>query len=1010
MKTLSLQTKYLVSHVALGLICVFCVSALQIYYRFDSSMVRVTDDLKALQSRAAPALAAALKARDRTELQRLASDLFEFPSVAFVKLEGTGLEPISIGQSSASRLAPSRQFALSHRSPAAVEPVGSLTLQASRHRLLHQLWHDTRVSLVASAALLLLLAVAATGLLRALVLQDLRELARRLSAASDNGSPRPRPAPVQDELSALQTQLERLQRVQNERANRAHQALKKFEALAENNPEVLWCLELAEGLDTGADANLQVQNIVEHGRLSHLNAPAKALLQGETDTLQGVAALPIITTEMLLELVQSQYQLRNAISHCHDHQGQVRHFRNCLSCWIDQGKVRAIWGIAFETTETHTTQKALEQREQQLHISQARLSEAQALAHMGHWSYYVKNDQLTISDEFARIYGFGPDEPPPSWARLQLRIHPEDKSHVLNTLSDPKTQAVGAEHRIVWPNGEIRFVQAIARKHISLGKVDSTFGILIDITDRKRAEEARGRSQRALAESEARMAQAQAIAHMGHWLLDCATLMLSCSDEFFRLLDLAPQEHQLDQATFINHVHPEDQALILQLLDAAQQKSSTQQFRVIRRDGIERFMRGTFTPYYAGGRNSPRIFGIMMDVTEQKQIEIQLRASQELFATAFDSSPDGIFFIDAHDHRFIKHNRALSRMLNMRDSQLLNKNFDQIDVRLEKSPDTHACEQMRSQPHANNIEVRIECEAAATVSALFSWQQVTIAQKLCVLGVIRDVTPIRRLQRTAEEQKRQLIQADKLASIGTMVAGVAHEINNPNHLIQMNAELLEEFCKPIINALTELPFERRENVVNGIPFEELHRTIPELLSDLKASSQRINRIVSDLKDFARPQENSERLPLELNQLLNNTIGLFSAVLEKRRGSLKTEFAQDLPLIRADSQRFEQVLVNLIMNAIEASDDASPIKLRTYFDTGEPSVVCEIEDFGCGISEELLDKIFDPFFTTKQAQGGTGLGLAISYRLIQEHGGTLSAHRKAEGGAIMRIRLPLAQTH
>lgn len=1010
MKTLSLQTKYLVSLAAVGLICVVCVCALHVFYRFDSTMVRVTNDLEVLQSRAAPALAATLKARDRTELQRLADSLLELPSVAFVKFEGASVEPLAVGQSSASRFAPSRQFALSHRSLAATEPAGTVTLQTSRHHLLHQLWQDTKVFLVASTLLMLLLVAAATGFLRAFVLQDLRKLTRQLSSVSGDGPPPLRPSHAHDELNALQTQLARWQSAQNERDNRAQQALKKFEALAHNNPEILWCLELPEGPDTDADASLQVQNIVEHGRLTHLNASAKALLQGEKDTLTSAAALSIINTGMLLELVQNRYQLSNAISHWRDRQGQVRHFRNCLSCWIDQDKVRAIWGIAFEITETHTTQEALEQREQQLHLSQARLSEAQALAHMGHWSYHVKNNQLTVSDEFARIYGFGPDEPPPRWACLQARIHPEDKSHILHTLSDPKTQAAGAEHRIVWPNGEIRFVQAIARKHVSLGKVDSTFGILIDITDRKRAEDARGRSQRALAESEARMAQAQAIAHMGHWLLDCATLKLSCSDEFFRLLDLAPQERQLDQATFINHVHPEDQALIFQLLDAARQKSFTQEFRVIRRDGIERFMRGTFTPYYAGGRNSPRIFGIMMDVTEQKQIEIQLRASQELFATAFDSSPDGIFFIDTRDHRFIKYNRALSRMLNMHDSQLLNKSFDQIGVLLEKSPGNHACEQMRIQPRANNIEVRIECEAAATVSALFSWQQVTIAQKLCVLGVIRDVTPIRRLQRTAEEQKRQLIQADKLASIGTMVAGVAHEINNPNHLIQMNAELLEEFCKPIINALTELPPERRENVVNGIPFEELHRTVPELISDLKASSQRINRIVSDLKDFARPQENSERLPLELNPLLNKTIGLFSSILEKRRGSLQTDFAQNLPLIDADSQRFEQVLVNLIMNAIEASDDASPIKLRTYFDTGEPSVICEIEDFGCGICEELLDKIFDPFFTTKQARGGTGLGLAISYRLIQEHGGTLSAHRKTGGGAIMRIRLPPARTH
>ncbi len=771
--------------------------------------------------------------------------------------------------------------------------------------------------------------------------------------------------------------------------------------MVDNNPEAIWRCEILQPVAVDAVAEQQVEDLQHYAVLAELNEAAANLTDcGHRQEVIGADwhRLPFLQPALWQELVQYNYRVKDSISHFVDHRGQERFFSNSLTCLISNGRIKTVWGIAVEITQRVIAQRQLENREQQLSLSQTRLAEAQALAHMGHWSYRTQNKILQVSDEFARIYGFNPAVEAPTWAQLTERIHPDDRGYVINALTDPSSAAVGAEHRIIWPNGEERHVQAIARKSMEADKVASTFGIIMDITVRRRAEQERRQSQQALIESEARMAEAQAIAHLGHWILDQKTQTLSCSDEFFRLFGHPPQSFKPTTQDFYQQVHPDDRDLLRNVFGNLRERALTHDYRIIRTDGALRYMRGTMTLFYPGGRDSRRVFGISMDVTDQKLAELELQASQELFSKAFAASPDAIAFIDLERAAVMDANRTMAAMTGCTERDLVNLPLPEFSQRLGNA---QLPELLRESVAGHNIEVR-----AADLTCLLSWRSVELQGRPCALVILRDVTTLRQLQHTAEQQQKQLLRADKLASLGTMVAGVAHEINNPNHLIQMNAELLDGFTHHLLELLEEFLGDQLAQLqFNGMCVQEIIATLPELLADIKASSRRIDRIVKDLKDFSRPRENAEFLPLDFNAVVNRVRTLFSSVLERGRVKLIYDLAPQLPAIQGDSQRLEQVIVNLITNALDAVEGENAcIQVRTY--PKDQYVVCDVTDNGSGISAENLPHIFDPFFTTKQDRGGTGLGLSISFRLIREHGGQLEALSEPGRGTTMRILLPV----
>ena len=264
-----------------------------------------------------------------------------------------------------------------------------------------------------------------------------------------------------------------------------------------------------------------------------------------------------------------------------------------------------------------------------------------------------------------------------------------------------------------------------------------------------------------------------------------------------------------------------------------------------------------------------------------------------------------------------------------------------------------------------------------------------------------------RLEEKAREQELQLIQANKMTALGTLVAGVAHEINNPNNLTMMNARAVAEAWGDAQPILEDYHQENGEFLVGGLPYAEMRETVPDLIRDMHAGAQRIERIVNSLKDFARPRQQAVQATLQVNDAVQRAVNL----LRHRIGrtiELQVDLAEGLPPLQGDAQQIEQVVVNLVTNGLEAlPEQGGQVTVSTRYNQDDNHVGIEVRDTGVGIPQENVERLCDPFFTTKQESGGTGLGLAITYTLVRDHGGSLAFESAPAQGTRARVTLPCA---
>lgn len=254
---------------------------------------------------------------------------------------------------------------------------------------------------------------------------------------------------------------------------------------------------------------------------------------------------------------------------------------------------------------------------------------------------------------------------------------------------------------------------------------------------------------------------------------------------------------------------------------------------------------------------------------------------------------------------------------------------------------------------------------------------------LRIEAVIRDVTERKKLQDQARDMYQQLVQAEKLASLGQTMSGVAHELNNPLATILACAERLA-----------------------GRTLDDVTRRD---LDAIHNAADRAARIVRNLQTFAR-KRHTTRTTVELNQVVRETIALRAYEQRAANVVIVQALAAGLPPIFADPHQIQQILLNLIINAEQAMLSAhgrGTLILRSWHDPDRDAVVLEVNDDGGGMAEEVQAKVFDPFFTTKAVGKGTGLGLTVAYAIAQEHGGRLSVKSGAGRGASFFLELPVS---
>jgi PAS domain S-box-containing protein len=278
-----------------------------------------------------------------------------------------------------------------------------------------------------------------------------------------------------------------------------------------------------------------------------------------------------------------------------------------------------------------------------------------------------------------------------------------------------------------------------------------------------------------------------------------------------------------------------------------------------------------------------------------------------------------------------------------------------------------------------------------------------------VAGVVADITEYKVAQEEARANQQRLIQADKMNSLGLMVSGVAHEINNPNNLIMLNTDVIETFWKHMRPVLREHHAQNPDWRMAGIPYAGAEGKVETLLSGVRGGSQRIKRIVDNLKDFARTDGGDLSESVSLDKVVEASVGIVENLIRKTTDRFSVVAGKDLPRVRGNFQKLEQVVINLITNACQALEGRDKaIRVITWHEKEKGLVGVRVEDEGKGIPEDLIGKVADPFFTTKRDTGGTGLGLSVTYGIVREHRGLIEFKSEENRGTTVEVRIPVQQ--
>jgi PAS domain S-box-containing protein len=363
-------------------------------------------------------------------------------------------------------------------------------------------------------------------------------------------------------------------------------------------------------------------------------------------------------------------------------------------------------------------------------------------------------------------------------------------------------------------------------------------------------------------------------------------------------------------------------------------------------------------------------------------------ADDRLTQALLESATEGIILIDAGG-RITLVNRAAERMFGYTRAELLGQTLEMLlPERIRAAHVGHRTGYFagpRVRPMGIGIDLAGRRKEGAEFPVEISLSYVETAEGMLAMAFVTDITERKRAEAELQQQRETLYQSEKMAALGTLSAGIAHEMNNPLGIITSRIEVM------LLDAETQhLP----EQVVEDL--RVLHR-----------ASQRVARIAASLRSFAR-QSPGERGAVDLNAVVEETLLLMQKPLAADNIRIFTTLAGRLPPVHGDANALHQVLMNLLTNAREALTGGGEIHVETALLPERPGWIrLTIADTGPGIPAETLSKIFDPFFTTKR--GGTGLGLSVTYGIIQDHGGRLEVQSPPGGGTTFTLSFPAMTT-
>jgi PAS domain S-box-containing protein len=674
----------------------------------------------------------------------------------------------------------------------------------------------------------------------------------------------------------------------------------------------------------------------------------------------------------------------------HSHSWEIRKVRkNGTVLWVREN-AKAIRRPANRLIVLIACEDITERKrtENELRLREAYMAYAQQLAGVGSWAY--SNSSIVEggywdkcehwSDELWRITDFDPAAGPPPPELIVARIHPDDHQRMEESNRQVFAgRRMNIKYRFFRADGELRFFHSMGALVYEGSVATRLVGATRDITEEeKRTEELR--------RSALYLSEAQRLANMGSWAFNLSGYFDYWSEELFRIYEFDPRQGAPSLERYLSAVHPEDRDFMSQLIRdmVAQGSGCDVTKRIVRPDGEVRYLRCVGVPNLDNGVLQ-NIFGTAIDVTEQEHLTQELQRRKAYLEEAQRLSHTGSFGWNVatgeitwsdETFRIFECDPAIKPTVELvlqrthpEDRAFVRRIIERVSAEGKDWEYEHRL----WMPTGLVKFVHVVARATKDTSG-----------RLEFIGAVMDVTATRRADDELHQIRAQLTHVSRVTTLGELTASIAHEVNQPLAGLVSSGNACLRWLD------NEPP-----------DIKTARQSIDRIIRDANRASQVVVRI-RDLAKNTPPQ----KALLNVNEAVEEIVALTRREVMENKIFLRTELSNDLPLVFADRIQLQQVILNLLINAIEALSTLSegPRKLIVITEKDQSGGVCAtVADSGPGLAPDRLEDIFNAFYTTKRE--GMGMGLAVSRSIIEAHQGRLWAAPNEPSGAIFRFVLP-----
>jgi PAS domain S-box-containing protein len=576
-------------------------------------------------------------------------------------------------------------------------------------------------------------------------------------------------------------------------------------------------------------------------------------------------------------------------------------------------------------------------------------------------------------------------------------VHREDRAGVMEALTKAiarPNECVRADFRILHADGSIRWVEATGKSMLEDAEIGAIVAHVHDITDRKR-------SEAALQSAVLQLERAQELGHVGSWVtyLD-GSERVWWSNEACRIFGAQPEASTAD---FFSRVHPDDLARIVGLREAAlaDERRYELEFRIIRPDGELRWVYAAATVVRENGKPI-RLEGLVRDISSEKRMLDQLRASEERYRRIVETTREGVWALDAESKTTFM-NRRMLEMLGYEEQEVLGRcGLDFVAP--EERAHASECLENRKLGLSEQLEIRLKRKNGTPLWVLLEGTPILdeSGRYVGTLAMMADITERKRaaaaLNASEERVRRseaQLRQAQKMEAVGSLAAGVAHDFNNLLSVILSYSEILAQSLSP------------------GDPMRAD-------LEEIRSAGKRASDLTRQLLAFSRQQILQPKL-VSLNDIVTGSEKMLRRLVGE---DVQLSFVPDemAGKVYADPGQIEQIIMNLVVNARDAMPEGGMLTIESSnveLDAGYaanhievcpgPYVMLAVTDSGSGMDPATQARIFEPFFTTKPKGKGTGLGLSTVFGIVRQSGGHISVYSEVGKGTTFKIYLPRVES-